>query len=178
MSRPDPSLQTLIADTLAMMRLIERTDELADCHLWRGSTSASGHPTYKPEGQPCTLVRRAMYQLAGGQLQHRVPIAVSCDERLCINPAHLHASSFSKIAKKAAARGAWRTRARAAKIANTKRASPGAKLTIELAREIRLSSESGPLLAARHGVHRAVIAGIKAGTRWRDYSNPFAGLMV
>lgn len=178
MSPRAPTLKRLIADTLEMMRLIERTDDLADCHLWRGSTSKSGHPTYKPTGQPCTLVRRAMYQLAGGVLERRVPIDVICNERLCINPSHLRKSSAKSISKKAAARGAWRTKTRAAKIANSKRASPLAKLNIDLAREIRLSTESGPVLAARHHVHRAVINGIKAGTRWRDYSNPFAGLMA
>lgn len=177
MSNPDPSLQTLIDTTLAMMALIERTDEVADCHLWNGSTS-NGLPTYKPFDKPCTLVRRAMYQLAGGQLKRRVPIDASCNERLCINPEHLHQSSTRKIGQKAAARGAWRTKSRAAKIASAKRASPQAKLTIEDARVIRLSLDSGPALAARYGVNRAVITGIKAGTRWRDYSNPFAGLMA
>lgn len=177
MSNPDPSLQVLVDTTLAMMRLIDRTDELADCHLWSGSTN-SGLPTYKPAGQPCTLVRRAMYQLAGGTLERRVPIDVTCDERLCINPAHLKKSSVRKIGQKAAAQGAWRTKARAAKIASAKRAGPQAKLTIEDARLIRLSTETGLALAARYGVNRAVIVGIKAGKRWRDYSNPFAGLMA
>ncbi len=177
MNHPDPSLQALIDTTLAMMALIDRTDELADCHLWRGSTSG-GHPTYTPPGGDCTLVRRAMYQLAGGRLQYRVPIDVSCDEPLCINPAHMLRSSTRKIGQKAAARGGWKTKARAAKIAATKRTGPQAKLTIEQAREIRLSAETGPVLAARYGVNRAVITGIRAGTRWRDYSNPFAGLMA
>lgn len=177
MSNPNPSLQTLIDTTLAMMRLIERTDEVADCHLWSGSTN-SGLPTYKPANKPCTLVRRAMYQLAGGQLKRRVPIDDSCGERLCINPAHLHQSSTRKVGQKAAAKGAWRTKARAAKIASAKRTGPQSKITIEDARVIRLSDDTGPVLAARYGVNRAVINGIKAGTRWRDYSSPFAGLMA
>lgn len=177
MSRRNPTLDDLIATTMAMMSLIDRTDELADCRLWNGSTSA-GLPTYTPPGRPCTLVRRAMYQLAGGQLKPRVPIDTSCDERLCINPAHLHQSSVRKIAQKAAAKGAWRTKARAAKIAASKRASPHAKLNIELARSIRLSDVSNDVLAAENKVHPSIISGIKAGTRWRDYSNPFAGLMA
>ena len=52
-------------------------------------------------------------------------------------------------------------------------------LTIEQAREIRMSDESGPVLALRYGVDKSLINGIKAGRNWKEYSNtnPFAGLM-
>ena len=48
---------------------------------------------------------------------------------------------------------------------------------MEQVREIRLSEDSGPVLAERYGVNRSLIGGIRRGTAWRDYSNPFAGLM-
>ena len=58
------------------------------------------------------------------------------------------------------------------------RARPITKLTIEKAREIRLSPDSTVTLVKRYQVDRSLIQGIKAGKRWRDYSNPFAGLMA
>ncbi len=167
---------TLEAETLEIMKILDRTEEYADCLLWTGSTDANGYPTYKPYGCPCTLVRRAMFELNGGVLERRVPIEVTCGEKRCLNPKHLKASTCSAIGKKAGAKGAWSGVSRASKIASFKRAN-SSKLTIDDARAIRLSDETGPVLAAKYGVDRSLINGIKAGTRWRDYHNPFAGLM-
>lgn len=169
--------QELITQTLELMALIERTEELADCHLWTGSTTKQGYPTYKPFGCGCTLVRRRVFVLNGSALAPRVPLEMTCDEKLCINPAHMRASTTARIGQKAAARGAWTGKLRAAKISKAKRRDH-AKLNIELAREIRLSTEPTKLLAQRHSVNPSLINGIKAGTRWKDYSSHFAGLMA
>lgn len=168
--------QTLIDETLQLMAIIERTEESGDCLLWTGATGDSGHPIYKPHGCPCTLVRRDVYRLAVGPLFPRKPIDTRCDDKLCISPKHLFQSTTSKVAKKAAARGAWSGIDRAIKIATTKRGTM--KLTTEKAREIRFSDEPGPVLAARYGVNRSLITNIKRGTAWKDYSNPFAGLIA
>lgn len=172
-----PRTSVLIAETLEIMRLLDSTEEYADCILWTGATSKTGHPIHKPHGCPCKLVRRSMFELAGGELEPRTPIDTKCEERRCINPEHLFKSTSSAIAKKAAKRGAWGGARRAAKIAASKRAT--GKLTIEQAREIRMSDESGPVLALRYGVDKSLINGIKAGRNWKEYSstNPFAGLM-
>lgn len=166
-----------IDQTLEMMHLLSRTEEYADCILWTGATNRQGYPIYKPFGGNCTLVRRRMYELTTGPLQTRVPIATTCGEKRCINPKHLKKTTASAIGAKAAARGAWSGKARGAKIAEAKRAK-SSKITIEDARVIRMSDESSLVLASRYAVNRSVINGIKAGTRWRDYSNPFAGLMT
>ena len=68
-------------------------------------------------------------------------------------------------------------KARTAKIAKTRRHSNvNKKLDIDKAREIRMSTESGPVLAARYGVNRSLISRIKRGTDWKDYANPYAAL--
>lgn len=167
--------RVLIAQTLEMMKLIGRTEELADCFLWTGSTTDQGYPTYKPFDKPCTLVRRKMFELNGGVLEPRVPVVTTCGEKLCINPAHMVASTTQAVAKAAGARGAFSTRSRRAKIAAGKRKN--GKLTLDEARTIRMSTESGPVLAERYGVHRTLIVGIKVGTRWREYSSVWGGLM-
>lgn len=172
-----PRTSVLIAETLEIMRLLDSTVEEADCILWTGATSKAGYPIYKPRGCGCTLVRRAMFELTKGSLLPRVPIDTKCEERKCINPDHLFQSTTQQVAKRAAKRGAWGGARRAAKIAASKRAT--GKLTIEQAREIRMSDESGPVLALRYGVDKSLINGIKAGRNWKEYSstNPFAGLM-
>lgn len=170
-----PSTDVLIAETLQIMKILEYTDEIGECLIWNGATSSrGGYPIIKLSGCDCQLVRRVAFVLAGGVLLPRQPVDVTCNERLCVNPDHLRASTTAKIAAKAAAQGKFSSMARGAKIAAARRTK--AKLTIEQARVIRLSDESGPVLAERYGVNRSCINGIKAGTRWRDYTNPFVGL--
>ena len=168
-------LSSLIADTLEMMALLDSTVEEGDCLLWTGATGDSGHPIYKPHGCGCTLVRRAMFRLAGGELIPRKPIDTRCGDKRCLNAAHLFQSTNSKIGQRAAQRGAWSGLARKVKISKAKRGKM--KLTEEKAREIRESSESGPVLALRYGVDKSLVNNIKRGVAWRDYTaSPWAGL--
>jgi hypothetical protein len=165
-----------VSETLEIMRILDSTVEYGDCILWNGAVTTTGHGIYKKYGCGCKLVRREMYALTKGDLIPREPIDTICGERLCLNPAHLIRSTISRIALKAGALGAWSKKTRCAKIAHTKRKS--AKLTIEIAREIRLSQDTGPVLAKRFGVNRSLVNNIKRGLAWRDYSNPFSGLMA
>jgi len=170
--------RTLIAETLECMRIWDSLEEIGDCLVWTGSVNKYGYPQYKSSTEnKCRLVRRMAWKFAGGTINYRVPLGCKCGDRKCVNPEHLYQSSTQAIAKKAAQRGAWSSVTRAAKIAATKRAK--GKLTMEQAREIRLSNESGPALAAIYGVNKSLINGIKSGRNWREYanSNPFAALM-
>lgn len=170
------TLYTMVDDTMTALRIMDQIDEYGDCWIWNGATSSGGYPIMKIYGCGCRLVRRVAFGLSGGVLAMREPVAVTCGERRCVNPDHLVASSMAEIGKAAGARGAFSGMARSAKIAAARREK--AKLTIDHARVIRVSDESGPVLAARYNVNRSVINGIKNGTRWKDYANPFAGLMA
>ena len=167
---------TMAADTLQVMAILEHTEEFADCILWTSAVGATGHPIYKPHGCPCTLVRRDVFRLAGGSLIPRQPVDSTCGELRCVNPDHLFQSTTSAIAIKAGKKGAFSSKTRCAKIAAAQRAK--AKLTMDQARTIRMSGESGPVLATRYGVNRSVINNIKLGRSWKDYKNPFSALMA
>ena len=172
-----PTTAQLIQETLDCMAMLDKCVEFADdCLLWTAAVGHSGAPLYKPVGRICTLVRRDAYRLSGRTLKPRVPIDSTCGEKLCINPTHLFESTTQAIAKRAGKRGAWSGLARRAKIAAAKRRA--GKLTAEQAREIRTSTESGPVLSLRFGVNRSLINNIKRGVAWREYSNPFLGLMA
>ena len=163
-----------VKDTMILMFITSKTVEEGDCILWTGCITSNGHPMTRRQGNTL-LVRREVFRLCCGDLIARIPIDTRCGNKNCVNPEHLCASTASNIAKKAAKRGAWTTVARSVKISNAKRTK--SKLTIEQAREIRASTESGPVLALRYGVNRSLINGIKRGSVWKDYSNPFMGLI-
>jgi hypothetical protein len=100
----------------------------------------------------------------------------TCNDRRCVCSDHLRASTTADVSKAAAARGAFSGVARAAKIAASKRAV--GKINADIATAIRISSETGPVLAARHGIARSLVNRIKSGHAWKQYgANPFSGLM-
>ena len=167
-------MSDFVDDMLELMHILDRVVEEGECLLWTGYLGSSGHPMIKVR-KKCRLVRREVFRLCCGNLVPRQPIATRCDERCCVNPAHLFPSSISSIGKKAAKLGAWKGQLRNAKIAATKRAK--GKLTIEQAREIRMSTESGPVLARRFNVNTSLINGIKRGSAWKDYANPYVSLI-
>lgn len=160
---------------ITIQAIKDRTEEIGECWIWQQGTT-NGYPSMKVKGCGCRLVRRIVVELDGRPAQAREPVATTCGEALCVNPAHLARTTIRAIAKKAAAAGAFSGKARGAKIAAAKRASAHSKLTLEQAREIRLSEEAGPALAARYGVNPSLIKSIRAGRVWKDYSSPFAGL--
>lgn len=176
---PNPRIDTLVKESMLMMRVVMNIEDDGECWMWTGSVTPQGHPiihlrqpVYGHKG--CLTVRRYVFLLTNGFLLPRQPIACKFGEKLCVNPDHLYQSSVSKIAKIAAKNGAWQGADRAIKISRAKRAT--AKLDAQKAAEIRMSDESGPVLAERYGVHKSLVNSIKRGVIWREYSSPFAGL--
>ena len=113
--------------------------------------------------------------MAGNELMPRKPIQPTCGEKLCVNPKHLIQSTTKKIAIAAAKRGAWKGVVRRSKISAAMRKR--AKLTMEMALEIRMSKESGTVLAKRYSINRSLVNSIKRNEAWQDHYNPFAALM-
>lgn len=155
----------------------DRCDEVGECWIWKDAVSQHGYPIMRRRPGGCLLVRRVAVALDGRPAAPRQPVMCTCGEKRCVNPAHLQPTTISAVAKAAAAKGSFSTTARAARIAQSKRASSQAKLTLEQVREIRASDESNLALAERFGVNRSRIGAIRRGVAWKDYSNPFTALM-
>lgn len=158
-----------------------KTEEVGECWIWQGCVGSSGYPIMKVEGAPCQTVRRVAYRLKEGALNlaYRQPVITTCKEKLCVNPDHLKASSNKEVSKLAGAAGRMSGVTKGAKIAKDKRENasklPGG---METARIIRMSDETGPVLALRYGIDKSLVNRIKNGQSWKDYSNPFMGLMA
>ena len=155
----------------------DRCEEVGECWIWQQGTTSNGYPQVKLRGRGVQLVRRIAAEIAGKKLSPKQPVETTCWEKLCVNPAHMRPTTRSAIGKQAAQRGAFSSPTRAAKIAAARRAS-GVKLSDEQVDEIRESSDPGPLLAKKYGVHRSYIVKIRRGEVMRDYGNPFFGLMA
>lgn len=160
--------------TLKMVH--DRCVEEGECWIWKNALGQTGYPIIRARPHPCMLVRRVVAVLSGRAPAPRQPVVTTCGEKLCCNPEHLFPSTARRVGMAAARRGAFNGAGRIAKITHTKRSGPQAKLSMEIARSIRSSDKSSPVLAAEHGVHRSLILRIRQGTAWRDTAHPFFGL--
>lgn len=161
---------------ITLDRIKARCIEEGDCLIWQGALSKQGFPSMKFEGKS-TTVRRVVMKLSGSPAASRQPVVCSCDEKKCVKLEHLKRSTIKKVSRKAVKTGYLSSLARRANVSATKRKSEKARLTIEKAREIRASDETGVALAKRYGVDETIIGRVRRGKLWIEYAaTPFAGL--
>ena len=58
------------------------------CHIWQGCVTSKGYPSRTINKQP-VLGHRAAYQEAHGEIPEGIQIHHACEQRRCVNPAHL-----------------------------------------------------------------------------------------
>ena len=152
--------------------LKKRTIEDGECWEWQGYC-ANGTPSVSHDGKMIS-VRRLFTQLLGNTVREGYYVP-KCGNKLCVNPEHTTYNDPKQHMKKAA-RKALQSPTRRLKIQIHKRATT-AKLTQEMADEIRCSEGPSRIIAEKYGVNKSVICRIRAGKAWVNLSNPFAGLM-
>jgi len=154
-----------------------RCVEVGDCLEWQGYI-ANNTPqviTYPDGKKKMTSVRRLLRELVTGQAQPDGHYGNTCGNHRCVNPDHTlwkhEAAHMRAMAKKRKVSTVTASKLRKFRVDNGM-----AKLCEAKAQEIRLSDESGSVLAARYGVSKSWITKIKRGAAWRVLSSPFAGL--
>lgn len=157
-----------------METLLARTVEEGECLLWEGSMGNARVPQ-ATHGGKMVPVRRLMLEFQGKPPTSTDFVSCTCGNHLCVSPSHIQRRTKEEHVVAMGSSPNRKRLARASKLASYAR-EHRAKLTMEQAREIRCSDESGTVLADRYGVHRCLINRIKRGEAWRGYSNPFAGL--
>lgn len=151
--------------------------EDGDCLLWQRSTDMSGLPkfTVKREGIARTIQpRRVVYEATKGPILGKLRVTAKCGNPLCLNPEHLALITPGKVVSNTAKRPDVARRRHLAGLVCRERSV----LDMDKVREIRASSESTSEIAERYGVGKTTVTDIRKNRRWRDYSNPFAGLMA
>lgn len=159
--------------------------EIGDCWEWEGALQSCGTtPVMRAlVDQPIPLrpvwrtvsLRRLIHDAKGVKLGKRLATYTCTNER-CVNPEHVGPITRTALQQRTAkatnyAMGPLR-RARLAEVARAH-----AKLTMDLAQEIKAAPGTQRERAERYGVSQSAISNIDRGEAWRDYTNPFAQLM-
>lgn len=152
-----------------------RCTEVGDCWEWNGCTNKHGHPSVRHDGKSW-LVRRLVVLLTKGQVKSNLRAVTKCENKLCVNPAHIVLKTHRQIMIRQGELGKLSDIKRIAKIAATKRAKY-AKITMDDARAIRASTETIEQASKRYNLHPSKIHSIRTHKCWREFSgNPFVGL--
>jgi len=137
--------------------------EDGDCIEWHGGLT-NGHPSVRWEGKTVLIRRQLMGAIPKGKIAR-----VTCGNLLCVNKGHIEITTYRNVAVECGRAGLMSGPRRSAKIAAAKRATC-AKLTMEFAREVRASNESGAAISRRTGVSQAKISKIRLGKAWREFT--------
>lgn len=100
-------------------------------------------------------------------------VTTTCKNVRCINPNHLRVVSMKSVFK--ISKEGYENFVRSAKLSANARATR-AKLNMDQAREIRMSTKTHRELALEYGVNKATITSIKAGRTWKETGNLWRGL--
>lgn len=152
-----------------------RCIEEGDCLIWQGATDKGGYPAIRVKGRT-TTVRRIVVELDGRPARPGQPVVCACDDKKCVKTDHLVLWTRKKVSRKASKTGYRSTELRCLKSARSRQAAIG-KITMDIARDIRASTENGVVLSKRYGINETQISRIRRGLAWKEYDiTPFAGL--
>jgi len=139
-------------------RILKHSDPIADngCWVWKGGVSNAGYGLCNSDKKKIASAHRTSYEAFIGEIPKGKLVAHICDNRLCVNPAHLflatHAeNSADMVAKNRSARG---------------EKCGKSKLTEEQVKFIRESNLSQRKLGAMFNVSHANIGYVKRGATW------------
>lgn len=150
-----------MTDLVLKTRLLSKMkiDEHSGCWNWTASLDTPGYGHMRYEGR-VRLAHRLSYMVHKGPIEG-LHICHKCDNRACINPAHLFAGNRSDNM-----RDMW-SKKRHKPVKLTGETNPQSKLTEDDVRAIRAAvGVKQKDLAKKYGVDRAHISQIRSGGRW------------
>jgi len=138
-----------------------------DCWLWTADCSRAGYGSlWNRETNRNVGAHRFSYTLANGEIPKGAFVMHSCDNKKCVNPAHLSLGTAKENTYDAINRG---LRPACAIPVKTGEANPKSKLTLEQARYIKAHPEMKHTeLARMWGLSPNCIRGVRIGRTWKE----------
>lgn len=133
-------------------------DGLGDdaCLLWGLSCSSAGYPRISGG-----YAHVKAWECAHGKIRRGLFVRRTCEQVRCCNVKHMELMTRGRQNRMAAAKGAWKGADRVARLVATKRAR--SRIPQEVVEAIKLSKESGVVLAARYEISRSMVSLIRLG---------------
>ena len=149
--------------------------EVGDCWEWRGALQHNAPtPTIRWEEKVGSV--RRFIAIEQGKLVKGKYATCKCRNNMCVNPDHVTLVTRKRLQELIADESGYANNpTRTKKIAEVARAR--GKLTVELVAAIREAPGTQRAIAKQYGVGQSTISAIMRGKTWREYSNPFAGLL-
>ena len=130
-----------------------------ECWEWQASKSDTGYGCFYD--RRAYHAHRYSWTLTNGPIPPGLLVLHRCDNRGCVNPAHLFLGSHRDNSADMVGKGRNHTHDTAGEHHGA------AKLTDEAVREIRTSPLTGRALAAKFGVSESAVSLVRRGLAWR-----------
>lgn len=133
------------------------------CWEWQGVRSSRGYGRISADGHDY-YAHRVAYSLHVGPIARGLCVCHHCDNRGCVNPAHLFIGTHTDNMRDMARKG------RSGRRDNAGERNGRAKLTAEQAALIRIDRRRTVEVAAEYGISDTAVRCIRAGRLWRSLS--------
>lgn len=140
----------------------------AECWEWTGRAKISGYGfiSLGGRGDGKAMAHRVSWEIHNGPIPsgtgyHGTIVMHTCDNRLCVNPAHLRLGTQTENVRDMDAKGRRRT------VVRVGSKHHNSKLTEDAVRFIRASSASNKELGARFGVTPSAIGFVRRRIVWK-----------
>lgn len=142
-------------NSVTLARFMTRFNKVGECWIWR---NAYRYGKIEIDGRT-TPAHRLAYEHWNGPIPEGMCVCHTCDNKACVNPAHLFVGTVADNSRDAAVKKLyWRRFG----VANLQ-----AKLTDEQVLDIRADTRTQKVIADSYGVDPSTVSYIKTRKRWR-----------